>query len=99
MKNEKNMRLFELRDKNNETIFLFKIENFTNTTEVIERLNNKFKMSFEVDYYIDDVDQDNYNYVYIGSDGLCSFVNCLTEFTEDFRTEENWGVNSSVEII
>lgn len=93
------MRLFELRDEQNLTTFLFKIENFTNTTEVIERLNNKFKMSFEVDYYIDDVDQDNYNYVYVGGDGLCSFVKCLTEFTEGFKTEENWGVNSSHEII
>lgn len=93
------MRLFELKDKNNKTTSLFKIENFTNTTEVIERLNNHFNTNFEIDYHIDVVDKDNYNYVYIGSDGLCSFVVYLTEFTEGFKTEENWGVNSSHEII
>ena len=35
-----NMRLFDLKDKNNESTELFRIENFTNVKEVIDVLNN-----------------------------------------------------------
>jgi len=94
------MKIFELKDKNNQTTELFKIENFTTINEVIEKLNKHFNIendSLKVDYYYDDGER-CYNYVYVASDGLCSFVEELTEFTEEFQSEEDWKVNSSVEI-
>jgi hypothetical protein len=33
------------------------------------------------------------------SDGCCSFVETLTEFDEGFQNENDWKVNSSVEVI
>jgi len=95
------MKLFELKDKNNQTTDLFKIENFTTINEVIEKLNKYFNIendSLNVDYYFDDGER-YYNYVYVSSDGLCSFVEKLTEFDEGFQNESDWKVNSSVEVI
>jgi DNA-binding transcriptional regulator WhiA len=94
------MKLFELKDKNNKTTELFKIENFTTTKDVINKLHNYYNMIVEDEcdsFYTNDVEK-NFNYVYVSSDGFCKFVESLTEFSEGFQSKEDWKVNSSVEI-
>lgn len=94
------MKIFELKDKNNQTTELFKIENFTTVNEVIEKLNKHFNIEVKEDsdsLYTDDK-EGRFNYVYVAGDGFCSFVEELTEFSEGYQSEEEWKVNSSVEI-
>ena len=38
------MKLFELKDKNNQTTDLFKIKNFNNVKDVIDKLNKHFNL-------------------------------------------------------
>jgi hypothetical protein len=94
------MKLFELKDENNQSTELFRIENFITVKEVIDRLNNYFKIELieECDSLYTGDDEGNFNYVYVSSDGFCKFVESLTEFNEGFQSEENWKVNSKVEI-
>ena len=91
------MKVFELKDKNNQTTELFKIENFTNVKDVIEKLNKHFKLIND-SFYTEDT-KGRFNYVYVMSDGYCRFVEDLEEFSEGFQSLEDWKVNSSVEII
>jgi|APFre7841882793_1041355.scaffolds.fasta_scaffold82794_2 hypothetical protein len=96
------MKLFELKDKNNQTTDLFKIENFTNVTEVIDVLNKFYILEDEGVYPLCESEfrtKLKANYVYVMSDGCCSFVETLTEFDEGFQNESDWKVNSSVEVI
>jgi hypothetical protein len=90
------MKVFELKDKNNQTTDLFKIENFTNVKDVIEKLNKHFNLIND-SFYTEDT-KGRFNYVYISSDGYCSFVENLEKFSEGFQSLEDWKVNSSVEI-
>jgi hypothetical protein len=95
------MKLFELKDKNNQTTELFKIENFNNVEDVIDKLNKYYNLVIEDEsdsFYTEDKDG-SFNYVYVMSDGCCSFVETLTEFDEGFQNESDWKVNSSVEVI
>ena len=95
------MKLFELKDKNNQTTELFKIENFNNVEDVIDKLNKYYNLVIEDEsdsFYTEDKDG-SFNYVYVANDGFCRFVENLTEFNEGFQTETDWRVNSSVEVI
>jgi len=95
------MKLFELKDKNNQTTELFKIENFNNVEDVIDKLNKYYNLVIEDEsdsFYTEDKDG-SFNYVYVANDGFCSFVENLTEFNEGFQTETDWRVNSLVEVI
>jgi len=95
------MKLFELKDKNNQTTELFKIENFNNVEDVIDKLNKYYNLVIEDEsdsFYTEDKDG-SFNYVYVANDGFCRFVENLTEFSEGFQTETDWRVNSSVEVI
>jgi hypothetical protein len=95
------MKLFELKDKNNQTTDLFKIENFNNVEDVIDKLNKYYNLVIEDEsdsFYTEDKDG-SFNYVYVANDGFCNFVENLTEFSEGFQNESDWKVNSSVEVI
>ena len=94
------MKVFELKDNKNQTTELFKIEEFTNVKDVIKQLNKYFNIEVEDDsdsLYTDDK-EGCFNYVYVAGDGFCRFVEDLKEFNEGFQSEEEWKVNSSVEI-
>jgi hypothetical protein len=94
------MKLFELKDKNNNSTELFKIEGFTTVTEVFDRLHKHFNMTVinESDSLYTDETEGSFNYIYVSSDGYCRFVESLTEFSENYQTEEAWQVYSSVEV-
>ena len=94
------MKLFELKDKNNKSTDLFKIENFTTKEEVIDILNRYYETTnYSILPLVESCfEKDNYNYVYVQSDGDCRFVESLTEFSEGFQSEEEWKVDNSVEI-
>jgi hypothetical protein len=95
------MKVFELKDKNNKTTDLFKIENFTNVKEVINILDKFYLLEDEGVYPLCECEfrtKLKANYVYVSSDGFCKFVESLTEFNEGFQSEEDWKVNNSVEI-
>lgn len=96
------MRVFELKDKNNKTTDLFKIENFTTVEDVINKLNKFYLLEDEGVYPLCESEfrtKLKANYVYVMSDGCCSFVESLKEFDEGFQSEEDWKVNSLVEVI
>jgi hypothetical protein len=94
------MTIKELKDKNNNSTELFKIEGFTTINEVFDRLHKHFDMTVnnESDSLYTDKTEGRFNYVYVSSDGYCRFVENLTEFSEDYQTEEAWQVYSSVEV-
>ena len=95
------MKVFELKDVNNKTTDLFRIENFTNVKEVIDVLNKFYLLEDEGVYPLCECEfrtNVQLNYVYVSSDGFCRFVESLTEFNEGFQSEEDWKVNSKVEI-
>jgi hypothetical protein len=95
------MKIFELKDVNNKTTDLFKIENFTNVKEVIDVLNKFYLLEDEGVYPLCDCEfrtNTQLNYVYVSSDGFCKFVESLTEFSEGFQSESDWKVNSSIEV-
>tara|TARA_R110000822_G_scaffold278686_1_gene400565 strand:- start:68 stop:355 length:288 start_codon:yes stop_codon:yes gene_type:complete len=94
------MKIKELKDKNNNSTELFKIEGFTTVNKVFDRLHKHFDMTVinEDDSFYTDETEGNFNYVYVSSDGYCHFVESLTEFSEDYQTEEAWQVHSSVEV-
>jgi hypothetical protein len=95
----KEMRIFDLKDKNGKPTELFKIEDFTTTEDAIKVLNKHFGLSGEDDdtIYTDETGTD-YNYVYVANDGSARFVKSLDEFSEGYNTEEEWRVASSEEI-
>ena len=94
------MTIKELKDKNNNSTELFKIEGFTTVTEVFDRLHKHFNMTVidESDSLYTDETEGQFNYIYVSNDGYCRFVESLTEFSEDYQTEEAWQVYSSVEV-
>ena len=94
------MKLFELKDKNNKSTDLFKIEDFTTINEVFDRLHKHFDMTVidEEDSLYTDETEGQFNYIYVADDGYCRFVENLTEFGENYQTEEGWRVHSSVEV-
>lgn len=94
------MTIKELKDKNNNSTELFKIEGFTTVTEVFDRLHKHFNMTVinESDSLYTDETEGRFNYIYVSSDGYCRFVESLTEFSEDYQTEEAWQVYNSVEV-
>jgi hypothetical protein len=95
----KEMRIFDLKDKNGKPTELFKIEDFTTTEDAIKVLNKHFGLSGEDDdtIYTDETGTD-YNYVYVANDGSARFVKSLDEFSDGYQTEEEWRVVSSEEI-
>jgi hypothetical protein len=95
----KEMRIFDLKDKNGRSTELFKIEDFTTTEDAIKVLNKHFGLSGEDDdtIYTDETGTD-YNYVYVANDGSARFVKSLDEFSDGYQTEEEWKVASSEEI-
>ena len=94
------MTIKELKDKNNRSTELFKIEDFTTVKEVFDRLHKHFDMTVidESDSLYTDEAEGNFNYVYVASDGFCRFVESLTEFSEGYQTEEGWQVHNSIEV-
>ena len=96
------MKVFELKDKNNKTTDLFRIENFTNVKDVVSILDKFYLIEDNGIYPLCECEfRKNLkaNYVYVMSDGYCKFVENLEEFSEGFQSLEDWKVNSSVEII
>ena len=94
------MTIKELKDKNNNSTELFKIEGFTSVNEVFDRLHKHFDMTVidESDSLYTDETEGRFNYVYVASDGNCRFVESLIEFSENYQTEEDWQVYNSVEV-
>ena len=90
----KQMKIFDLKDKNNESTELFKIENFTNIDEAITIL----KTYLNTDFLRTDQTGNEYNYAYVAGDGDVKFVKSLDEFSDGYKTEKEWGVISSEEI-
>ena len=91
-----NMRLFDLKDENNESTELYKINNFTTVEDVINKLNQYLGIEVEDEsdsLYTDDSGTD-YNYVHVAGDGNCHFVKSLGEFSDGYQTEEEWGVST-----
>ena len=89
------IKIFDLKNQNGDSTELFKIENFTNTDEVIDTLNKHLNTD---GLHTEDTGT-GYNYAYVAGDGDVKFVKSLDEFDEGFKTEEEWGVASAEEII
>ncbi len=85
------MKIFDLKDQNNNSTELFKIENFTTIEEVIAALETYLKVE---GLYTEDTGT-GYNYVYVAGDGDVTFVKSLDQFSDGYQTEEEWGVTSS----
>jgi hypothetical protein len=95
----KEMRIFDLKDKNGRSTELFKIEDFTTTEDAIDMLNKYYDMGEdEVDSFYTDETGTDYNYAYVANDGYTRFVKSLDEFSDGYQTEEEWRVASSEEI-
>jgi hypothetical protein len=95
----KEMRIFDLKDKNGKPTELFKIENFSSVEDAIDMLNKYYGMGEnEVDSFYTDETGTDYNYAYVANDGYTRFVKSLDEFSDGYQTEEEWGVASSEEI-
>ena len=95
----KEMKIFDLKDKNGKPTELFKIEDFTSVEDAIDMLNKYYGMGEdEVDSFYTDETGTDYNYAYIANDGYTRFVKSLDEFSDGYQTEEEWGVASSEEI-
>jgi mRNA deadenylase 3'-5' endonuclease subunit Ccr4 len=88
------MKLFDLKDKNNKSTDLFRVENYTSKEEVMKKLNSIFSIT---NVYTDEK-EGQFNYIYVADDGSCRFVESLNEFSENYQTEEDWRVHSSVEV-
>ena len=73
------MKVFELKDKNNQTTELFKIENFTNVKDVIEKLNKHFNLIND-SFYTEDT-KGRFNYVYVSSDGYCRPLSQFNQYS------------------
>jgi hypothetical protein len=96
----KEMRIFDLKDKNGKPTELFKIENFSSVEDAIDMLNKYYGMGEnEVDSFYTDETGTDYNYAYVANDGYTRFVKSLDEFSDGYQTEEEWGVASEEEII
>jgi hypothetical protein len=98
------MKLFELRSKDY-FAELIRIENFTTIEEALDRINKWIEGKDDLsDYeeddlcYTTDKDGRDYKYVHTAGDGQCSFVESLTEFSENYTTEEKWGIVEEREI-
>ena len=95
----KEMKIFDLKDKNGKPTELFKIEDFTSVEDAIDMLNKHYGIGEdEVDSFYTDETGTDYNYAYVASDGYTRFVKSLDEFSDGYQTEEEWGVASSEEI-
>ena len=95
----KEMKIFDLKDKNGKPTELFKIENFSSVEDAIDMLNKYYGMGEdEVDSFYTDETGTGYNYAYVANDGHTRFVKSLDEFSDGYQTEEEWGVASSKEI-
>jgi len=96
----KEMKMFDLKDKNGKPTELFKIENFSSVEDAIDMLNKYYGMGEnEVDSFYTDETGTDYNYAYVASDGYTRFVKSLDEFSDGYQTEEEWGVASEEEIM
>jgi hypothetical protein len=98
------MKLFELRSKDYFTE-LIRIEDFSTIEEALNRINkwiegvDDLSAYEECDlFYTSDKNGRNYKYVHTADDGQCSFVESLDEFSENYTTEEKWGVVEEREI-
>ena len=99
------MKLFDLRDKDNYVTELIKIEDFTTIEEALDRINKHIEGTDDLSdyeecdlFYTTDKNGRDYKYVHTADDGQCSFVESLDEFSENYTTEEKWGVYSFIEI-
>jgi hypothetical protein len=96
----KEMKMFDLKDKNGKPTELFKIENFSSVEDAIDMLNKYYGMGEnEVDSFYTDETGTDYNYAYVANDGYTRFVKSLDEFSDGYQTEEEWGVASEEEIM
>ena len=96
----KEMRIFDLKDKNGKPTELFKIENFSSVEDAIDMLNKYYGMGEnEVDSFYTDETGTDYNYAYVANDGYTRFVKSLDEFSDGYQTEEEWRVASEEEIM
>jgi hypothetical protein len=96
----KEMRIFDLKDKNGKPTELFRIENFSSVEDAIDMLNKYYDMGEnEVDSFYTDETGTDYNYAYVANDGYTRFVKSLDEFSDGYQTEEEWGVASEEEIM
>ena len=82
---------------------LIKIENFTNTQDVLNIINKNYLEGFETytpeeledeGFYTKSPGSKNYQYAYVSGDGEVYFVENLKEFSKDRQTEEDWDVES-----
>jgi hypothetical protein len=88
------MKIFDLKDQNDASTELFKIENFTTVEEAIAALESYLGGK---GLYTKATGA-GYNYAYVASDGSVTFVKSLGEFSDGYQTEEEWGVASSKSI-
>jgi hypothetical protein len=91
LRENEEMKIFDLKDQNDNPTELFKIENFTTVEEAIAALEAYLG---EEGLYTKSTGI-GYNYAYVASDGSVAFVKSLGEFSDGYQTEEEWGVASS----
>ena len=91
LRENEEMKIFDLKDQNDNPTELFKIENFTTVEEAIAALEAYLG---EEGLYTKATGI-GYNYAYVASDGSVTFVKSLGEFSDGYQTEEEWGVASS----
>lgn len=79
-------------DRNGYFTELVKIESYNDSNEVLTDINKFFNYKEEEGYYDDDGIMKNPKYVYLSGDGQAIFSEDLSNFSEERRTPEEWGV-------
>lgn len=99
------MKLELLLDNESQFTDLVRITDFTSVKECLDIVNKYFISPHQLAeahpddlFYSEHPDGKNYKYLYVAGDGEVSFVEDLNEFSEDYQSEQEWGVVSSKEI-
>ena len=78
-------------DNNGHFTELTKLKGFRTSQEALDEINKLLNLE-DNSYYIDQFTPDNPSYAYLAGDGEVSFVEDLSEFNDNYNTEEGWGV-------
>ncbi len=91
---DEKMRIFDLKNKKGGSTELFRIKNFSNVNELLYRLDQYLGVE---GLYTDENDK-GYNYAQVADDGQVYLVKSLSEFSDGYQTEKEWGVASEEEV-
>ena len=77
------------KDKDGRFTELVKLQGFSTSQEALDEINEFFDLEYEE---IEDEPYVNPSYAYLAGDGQATFVKDLSEFSDNYQTEEGWGI-------